>query len=152
MRTIVIGCDNNAIGLKNELIKYMESKNVPYEDAGVNDKEDTCYYPLVAKTVCEKIIESNYEKHGVLICGTGLGMAITANKFKGIRAGVCHDNYSAERLALSNNGNVLCMGALIIGPALAKKVLGEWLELEFVDSSSTPKVNAIINIEEENFK
>jgi ribose 5-phosphate isomerase B len=77
-------------------------------------------------------------------------MAISANKFKGIRAGVCHDPYSAERLKLSNNGNVLCMGERVIGVELAKKILWEWLNLEFVDSPSTPKVEAINEIEEKN--
>ena len=77
----------------------------------------------------EKIIASDYGKEGILICGTGIGMAITANKFPGIYAAVCHDNYSAERARLSNNSNVLCMGARIIGPELAKKVLREWLSL-----------------------
>lgn len=151
MRTIVIGCDNAAVNLKNILKSYMISKGIQVEDVGCDSTEDTTYYPYIAKRVCQKIKESNYEKHGVLICGTGLGMEITANKFKGIRAGVCHDTYSAERLKLSNNGNVLCMGERVIGVELAKKVLNEWLNLEFVNSSSTLKVEAISEIEKENF-
>ncbi len=79
-------------------------------------------------------------------------MAMTANKFKGIRAAVCHDNYSAERSILSNNANVLCMGARVVGHELAKKITGEWIGLEFVDGSSTPKVQAIRNIESENMR
>lgn len=150
MRTIVIGCDNAAVNLKNQLILFMKQKGIEVEDVGCDSSEDLTYYPYIAEKVCKKIIESNYEKHGVLICGTGLGMAMTANKFKGIRAGVCHDPYSAERLKLSNNGNVFCMGARIIGVELAKKILGEWLGLEFVNSSSTPKVEAITVIEERN--
>lgn len=77
---------------------------------------------------------------------------MAANKCRGIRAAVCHDNYSAERSILSNNGNVLCLGARIIGPELAKKVVGEWISLEFVDSPSTVKVADILRIEQENFK
>jgi ribose 5-phosphate isomerase B len=77
---------------------------------------------------------------------------MTANKFKGIRAAVCHDNFSAERSILSNNGNVLCMGERVIGHELAKKIVGEWITLEFKDGSSTPKVNEIIAIEKENMK
>ena len=95
---------------------------------------------------------SGYQKHGVLICGTGLGMAMTANKFKGIRAGVCHDVFSAERLKLSNDGNVICMGERVIGAELAKRILEKWLELEFVDCASTSKVEAIKEIEGENLK
>lgn len=152
MKSIVIGCDSNAVNLKDIVIKLLEEKNISYEDMGVIDNDDKTYYPLIAKRVCEKIIESNYEKDGILICGTGLGMAMTANKFKGIRAGVCHDNYSAERLRLSNDGNVLCMGALVIGTALAKKIVSEWLSLKFGDSPSTVKVNAIKEIEKETMK
>ena len=74
-------------------------------------------------------------------------MAITANKFPGIRAAVCHDSYSAERAKLSNNANVLCMGARVIGPELAKQLVAEWLSLKFRDGSSTPKVEAIQEIE-----
>lgn len=150
MRTIVIGCDNAAVNLKNTLISFMKSKEIVVEDVGCFTSDDSTYYPYIAEKVCNNIIESDYKKHGVLICGTGLGMAITANKFKGIRAGVCHDPYSAERLKLSNNGNVLCMGERVIGEELAKKILWEWLNNEFVDSSSTPKIEAIIEIEDKN--
>lgn len=79
-------------------------------------------------------------------------MAMTANKFKGIRAAVCHDNFSAERSKLSNDGNLLCMGARVIGTELAKKITGEWITLEFKDGRSTPKVNAIKEIEAENLR
>jgi len=148
--TIVIGCDNAAVEMKNQIVKLLESKGVKVEDVGVNSADDGTYYPLVAKKVCQQIIASNYTKDGILICGTGIGMAMAANKFKGIRAAVCHDNFSAERSRLSNDGNVLCMGARIIGIELAKKITKEWISLEFVDSPSTVKVQAIIDIETEN--
>lgn len=147
MRVIVIGCDNAAVQLKNILVQFMEEKGYQVENVGCNSTDDSIYYPYIAKKVCEKIIESNYEKRGVLICGTGLGMAMTANKFKGIRAGVCHDIFSAERLQLSNDGNILCMGERVIGVELAKKILERWLELDFIDGPSTPKVNAIKELE-----
>lgn len=152
MKKIVIGCDNAAVSLKNTVRDYAKSLGYEVEDVGVPDSSDTTYYPLVAERVCQKIIDCNYEKDGILICGTGIGMAMTANKFKGIRAAVCHDNYSAERSKLSNNGNVLCMGARVIGPELAKKITREWLQLEFKDGSSTPKVNAMEEIEQHNLK
>ena len=150
--TIIIGCDNAAVEMKNMVAEFLQSKGVIVENVGVDDTKDTTYYPLVAQKVCEKIIESGYSKDGILICGTGIGMAMAANKFKGIRATVCHDNYSAERSRLSNDGNVLCMGARIIGPELAKKVVAEWISLTFVDGSSTPKVAAIKAIDEKNMK
>jgi ribose 5-phosphate isomerase B len=147
MRTYVIGCDNAAVSMKETLIKFLESKGIPVENMGCNDAGDPTNYPAIAKRVCEKIIASNYEKRGILVCGTGIGMAMTANKFRGIRAAVCHDNFSAERSVLSNNANVLCMGERVIGHELAKKITGEWISLEFKDGSSTPKVQEITDIE-----
>ena len=152
MHTIVIGCDNAAVQMKEVLIKFLQDKGVMVENMGCDVTNDPTHYPTIAKRVCRAIIDSGYEKRGILICGTGIGMAVSANKFKGIRAGVCHDNYSAERSILSNNCNVLCMGERVIGTELAKKIAGEWITLEFIDSPSTPKVQEIINLELENFK
>jgi ribose 5-phosphate isomerase B len=149
---IVIGCDNAAVALKDDLIAFLKSHDIVVENMGCDSAEDPTYYPEVAKKVCERIIESDYQKNGVLVCGTGIGMAMTANKFKGIRAAVCHDNFSAERSVLSNNSNVLCFGERVIGHELAKKILGEWITLEFKDGSSTPKVEALIDIENHNMK
>jgi len=149
---IVIGCDNAAVSLKNTLVKFLETKGVEVEDVGCYTSEDPINYPLVAKKVCDKVIESNYTKRGMLICGTGIGMAMTANKFKGIRAAVCHDIFSTQRSILSNNGNVLCMGERVIGVELAKTLVNEWISLEFKDGPSTAKVQDIINIETENMK
>lgn len=149
---IVIGCDNAAVNLKNIIVKLLNDKGVEVEDVGCYTSEDPTYYPLVAKKVCEKMIESGYTKRGILICGTGIGMAMTANKFKGIRAAVCHDIFSTERSILSNNGNLLCMGERVIGVELAKTLVSRWLELTFVDGPSTAKVQAIIDVENENMK
>ncbi|MDL2237429.1 ribose 5-phosphate isomerase B [Christensenellaceae bacterium OttesenSCG-928-K19] len=151
-KDIVIGCDNAAVTMKDTIKKYVESLGYKVEDVGCFSADDDTYYPYIAKKVCDKIKESGYKKEGILICGTGIGMAMTANKCPGIRAAVCHDNFSAERAKLSNNGNVLCMGERVIGMELAKKITKEWLSLEFVDGSSTPKVEAIMEIERENFK
>jgi ribose 5-phosphate isomerase B len=150
-KPIIIGCDNAAVELKNVVIGTLKEECIPFEDVGVNSPDDQTEYPLVAQRTVEKIIASDYSKEGILICGTGIGMAITANKFPGIYAAVCHDNYSAERARLSNNSNVLCMGARIIGPELAKKVLREWLSLEFKGGRSLSKVQKIAAIEQENY-
>lgn len=149
---IIIGCDNAAVALKDVLKKYMQDKGYDVEDVGCFTCQDPINYPSVAKKLCQNIIDSGFDKRGVLVCGTGIGMAMTANKFKGIRAAVCHDSFSAERSVLSNNGNVICMGERVIGQELAKKILGEWLTLEFKDGSSTPKVQEIIDIEAANMK
>lgn len=151
-KPIVIGCDNAAVSLKNSIVAFLQGKGITVEDVGVDSYDDATEYPFIAQKVCEAIISSGYTKDGILICGTGIGMAMTANKFKGIRAAVCHDNFSAERSILSNDGNVLCMGARVIGPELAKKIVGEWINLKFVDGSSTPKVNAMKRIEEKNLR
>jgi ribose 5-phosphate isomerase B len=152
MKTIVIGCDNAAVSMKTMLIKFLEERGFAVENMGCDSTGDAVNYPAVAKRVCERIIAGGFKKRGILICGTGIGMAITANKFKGIRAAVCHDNFSAERSVLSNNCNVLCMGERVIGHELAKKIAGEWLTLEFKDGPSTPKVREIYSIETENMK
>lgn len=152
MKTIVIGCDNAAVEMKNTIINFVRSLGYEVENMGCDSSDDPTNYPTIAKAVCENIIQSGYDKNGILVCGTGIGMAMTANKFKGIRAAVCHDNFSAERSKLSNNANVLCMGARVIGPELAKKITKEWLSLTFTDGSSTPKVQEILTIETENMK
>ena len=149
---IVIGCDNAAVQLKNTIIDLLKAKGIPFENMGCHSCGDPTYYPLVAKKVCDRIIASNYQKRGILICGTGLGMCMTANKFRGIRAAVCHDIFSTERSILSNDGNVLCLGERVIGPELAKRLVSEWLTLTFKDGPSTPKVDAIKRIEEETMK
>lgn len=151
MRDIIIGCDNAGVALKKILAEYLESKHISVTDAGVMTDQDETYYPYIAKRVCKAVIESSYEKRGILICGTGIGMCMTANEFRGIRAAVCHDIYSARRSILSNDGNILCIGARVIGPELAKTIAEEWVGLEFVDGPSTPKVQAIIEMEQENF-
>jgi ribose 5-phosphate isomerase B len=148
MKTILIGADNAATELKKHIISILEKKNIPYEDMGVQEGSDEIY-PNVAERVAKGIIESNYEKEGILICGTGIGMAITANKFPGIYAAVCHDILSTERARLSNNTNVITMGARIIAPELATKMIETWLSLEFIDGSSTEKVNRIKELEKE---
>lgn len=148
----VIGCDKAAVDLKNTIIEFLDENNYKYEDVGVNSKKDDTIYPKVAKKVTDRIIESNYEKEGILICGTGIGMAITANKFPGIYAAACYDTYAAERARLSNDTNVITLGARILGPVLAKKILKKWLSLEFKPGRSTPKVEKIKSYEKENFK
>ena len=150
--TIVIGCDNAAVSLKNTLAAFLESKGVTVENMGCDRADDPTNYPSIAKRVCENIIASGYTKRGVLVCGTGVGMCMVANKFKGIRAAVGHDIFSAERSILSNNGTVLCFGERVIGPELAKRILGEWITLTFKDGPSTPKVQEITDIESAVFK
>ena len=150
--SVVIGCDNAAVTMKEGLKRSIEELGILVEDMGVLNGADQTPYALTAKAVCDKIIDSGYEKRGVLICGTGIGMCMTANKFKGIRAAVGHDIFSARRSILSNNSNVICFGARVIVPELAKTILREWLLLDFIDGPSTPKIKVITNLESENFR
>jgi ribose 5-phosphate isomerase B len=151
MRDIVIGCDEAGISLKNTLKKLLEERRAAVEDLGVESGDDKTAYPLIAARVCRRITESGGAKRGVLICGTGIGMCMAANKFRGIRAAVCHDIFSARRSILSNNGNVACFGERVIGAELAKAILAEWAELEFEDGPSSAKVAEICRLEDENF-
>lgn len=148
----MIGSDNAAFALKQAVMQLLDARDVPYEDVGAYTQEDDRIYPLVAQRVAAEIERSGFTRKGILLCGTGIGMAIAANKFKGIYAATCHDTFSAERARLSNNANVLTMGARVIGPELAKKIVLEWMSHEFVPSSSSTKVEAIRRLEEENFK
>ena len=143
---IVVGCDEAALSLKNNLKKYLEEKGNDIVDVGV-DTDTPTLYPDIAEALCKKITSGECER-GLLLCGTGMGMAITANKIPGIRAAVAHDIFSLERMILSNNCQVLCMGARIIAPESAKLLLDNWLNLEFKDGRSTVKVKRIMEIEQ----
>ena len=125
---IAIGCDENAFDLKNLFIDVLKSKGIEYKDFGVFSKE-AVDYPDIASALVPQIQDGTFDR-GILVCGTGLGMAICANKFKGIRAAVCHDIYSAQRSILSNDCQVLCMGSFIIGTSLAQEILKVWLDIE----------------------
>lgn len=149
-KTIYLGCDNAGFALKDAVISVLKEMDIDYINMGVDSSDDGTYYPLIAERVAKAVAASETPAQGILLCGTGIGMAMTANKIEGIYAAVCHDNYSAERARLSNDGNVLCMGARIIGPELAKKVAREWLTLTFKDGSSTPKVAEMRRIDKEN--
>lgn len=144
---IVVGCDEAAYKLKETLKKYLEDKGNEIVDVGVYN-ENPSLYPETADKLCKEITSGNCER-GLLLCGTGIGMAITANKVPGIRAAVAHDIFSLERMIKSNNCQVLCMGARIIAPQSAELLLDRWLEIEFKDGPSTPKVEKIMEIENE---
>ena len=152
MSTIVIGCDDAACAMKKLITGLLEELGYQVEDVGCNGDDDHTLYPIIAERACRSIIDSGFTKRGILICGTGMGMCISANKFKGIRATVCHDHFSAQRSILSNDANILCLGARVIGPELAKSIVKEWLPLRFKDGGSTPKVQEIKRIENDTMK
>jgi ribose 5-phosphate isomerase B len=142
---IAIGCDELAYDMKKEIIKRFTSEGHEFIDFGVNQNEKADY-PDVAVLVTTAL--KNHEAdRAILICGTGIGMCISANKVNGIYAAVCHDVYSTQRSVLSNDINVMCMGALIIGIATATEMVRTWLSLEFKESPSLRKINKIKEIE-----
>ena len=146
---IAIGSDHLGLELKNMIRDFLKDKEIEVNDFGTISKEPIDY-PDIAKKVAKAVAKNDYER-GILICGTGIGMAIAANKVKGIRAAVCHDLYSAERSRKSNNAQIMAIGALIIGPELAKKLVEVWLNSEFQGGRSERKVKKIMEIEAENF-
>ena len=116
---IAIGCDEAAYSLKKIIIDHLSNRDdVELKDFGAEAGE-VVLYPDVAKVVAEAVASGEFER-GILVCGTGIGMCITANKIPGIRAAVCHDPFSTERSRKSNNAQIMCMGERVIGPELAK--------------------------------
>ena len=142
---VAVGCDFNAIELKEALIKILEEKGIEYKDFGVNSP-DPVDYPDIAKLVTVEVQNGNFDR-GILICGTGIGMAICANKFRGIRAAVCHDIYSAQRSILSNDCQIMTMGSLVIGTSLAQAILEEWISIERT-GGTVKKVKKIVELED----
>ena len=126
---IAIGCDHGGVELKDEIVKHLEKKGIECKDVGCYTSE-SCDYPVYAKKVTD-LITSKECKEGILVCGTGIGMSIAANKVKGIRAAVCGDCFSAQATKEHNNANVLCLGARVVGPGLALKIVDTFLETEF---------------------
>lgn len=126
---IGLGCDHGGLELKNIIIGYLEKNNIEYKDFGTKTP-DSVDYPVYAKAVAKAVASGECEK-GILICGTGIGISIAANKVKGIRAALCHDVASARLTRLHNDSNILCMGGRIIGPEHALAVCEAWLGTEF---------------------
>jgi ribose 5-phosphate isomerase B len=146
---LALGADNAGVELKNVLKAALEhDSRVEVRDFGVPDASDATAYPHVGLAVAEAVARG-HARRGLLICGTGIGMAISANKVLGIRATVAHDSYSVERSVKSNNCQILTLGARVIGPELAKKLVDEWLGYEFDPASASAEKVAVISDYEE---
>ncbi|KAL2214646.1 ribose 5-phosphate isomerase [Sarocladium strictum] len=148
---IAMSCDDAGVGYKNALKKDLEADDRVSEvlDVGSNDSSDKTPYPTRAAAAARLVAEGKADR-ALLICGTGLGVAIAANKVKGIRAVTAHDSFSVERSVLSNNAQVLCMGERVIGLELARRLAKEWLGYEFdPKSASAKKVDEITELEKE---
>ena len=143
---VAIDSDDAGIELKKILAEHLRSLGVEVEDLNLlgSKKVD---YPDVGYNLARRIAAKEFDR-GVLICGTGLGMAMIANKVEGVYAGVCHDVYSAERLCKSNDAQVLTMGARVVGPELARVIATAWVRSEFEPGRSGPKVARMRELEE----
>jgi ribose 5-phosphate isomerase B len=143
MAAIAVGADEAGAPLKERLADYMREHGYEVKDYGNGTEQD---YPDVAAEVAEAVARGEHDR-ALLVCGTGLGMAITANKIHGVRAVTAHDSYSAERARKSNDAQVITMGARVIAPEAAEKVLEHWLASEFEGGRSTPKVEKMKEVD-----
>lgn len=139
---IALGCDHGGLELKKVVMDYLDSQNIEYKDFGTYTSE-SCDYPIYGKAVANAVAGGQCDK-GIIICGTGIGISITANKVKGIRAALCHDVFSAKATREHNNANILAMGARVIGPGLAIEIVKAFLETEFSsDERHIRRINMI---------
>jgi ribose 5-phosphate isomerase B len=145
MGAIAVGCDDAGYELKEVVVAFLRDRGLEVQDFGVHAPEPVDY-PDVAVAVAAAVARGEHER-AILLCGTGLGMSITANKVPGVRAAQCHDVYSAERARKSNAAQVLTMGARVIGPELAKAVVEAWLRSEFEGGRSERKVRKMDEVD-----
>ena len=145
---IAIAADHGGFELKDSMVEYIKSLENEVMDLGPNSA-DSVDYPDYAKKVCEEIQQGNSDL-GILICGTGIGMSLAANKFEGIRAACVSDVYSAKMSRNHNNANVLCIGARVIGDEVAKLIIKTFLENEFEAGRHQRRVDKIMDFEKEN--
>ncbi|EDN9714857.1 ribose 5-phosphate isomerase B [Listeria monocytogenes] len=145
---IAIGCDEMGYELKQTLSARLKEKNIEFTDFG-SFEDEKVLYPSIAEKVALEVKNNDFDR-GILICGTGIGMAITANKIHGIRAAQIHDSYSAERARKSNDAHIMTMGALVIGPSLAVSLLDTWLDSDFSGGRSQAKVDLMEEIDQKN--
>ena len=143
MKKIIIASDHGAVALKSEIVSFLQTKNCEVNDLGVNS-DDSVDYPDIAVNACNEFKKGGYD-FGILLCGTGIGMSIAANKVSGVYAALCADTYSAERAIKSNNANVLTIGAFTTGLEVAKQIVKIWMESVWqTGTSSEPKVASFV--------
>ena len=142
---IAIATDHNGVNEKKEIIKYLENKNIEILDLS-RDNTPTDDYPDFAFRVAESVI-NNECNFGILLCGTGIGMSIAANKVKGVRAALCSEPYTAKMSREHNNANILAFGARVIGIEMAKMIIDTWFDAEFLGGRHAERVDMIMEIE-----
>ncbi len=143
VKKVFIGSDHAGFELKEKIKDLLSSKNIQVEDLGTYSKE-SCDYPVFAKKVCEHVLKE--DSIGILICGTGIGMSMCANRFKGIRAALCTNEYMAKMSRLHNDANILCLGARVIGESLAKEIVEVFISTPFEEGRHLRRINLIDNL------
>ena len=144
---IAIGSDHGGFHLKAEVMKYLDEKGIAYKDYGTYS-EESCDYPIYGEKVARAVASGECEK-GIVICGTGIGVSLAANKVKGAYAALVSDVYSAQRARLSNDANIICMGAFTTGSKVREELVDAFLTNEFVPGcSSQPKVDAFVEYDQ----
>ena len=144
MTSIIIGSDHGGFKLKSEIVKHLQELGYEVSDLGCYNTE-SCDYPIIAKAVAEKVLEEN--SRGILVCGTGIGVSITANRYNGIRASHCTDTFTARMTRMHNNSNVLCLGARVVGAGLALDLVDLFLNTEFEGDRHIKRIEKVMAIE-----
>lgn len=145
---IALGCDHGGFALKQEIMKHLDEKQLAYKDYGTYT-EESCDYPVYGEAV-GRAVASEECALGIVVCGTGIGISIAANKVKGVRAALCGDCFSAEMTRKHNNANVLALGARVVGPGLALKIVDTFLDNEFEGGRHARRVALLGKIESGN--
>ena len=144
-KKITVGCDHAGFGLKKTVIAHLEERGFEVLDVGTHST-DSCDYPQIAHALCKNIQDGTTEL-GILICGTGIGMSMAANKHRGIRAAACSDTFSARLTRVHNDANVLCFGERVVGMGLALDLVDAFIEAEFEGGKHQRRVDMITEIE-----
>ena len=142
---IALGSDHGGLSLKEEIIKHLESQNIEVKDFGTHT-ENSCDYPDYALKVAEEVVAQNFDL-GILICGTGIGISIAANKVPGIRAALCSDTFSAHATREHNNANILALGARVVGKGLALDIVDAFINAKFEGDRHQIRIDKITEIE-----
>ena len=142
---IAVSSDHAGFSLLQEIIRHLEESGIEYKNYGCKDRT-SCDYPDCAVPACRAVVSGEAEK-AVLVCGTGIGMSLTANKIKGIRAAVCGDYFSAKHTRLHNDANVLCLGERVVGPGLALELVDVFLKTEFEGGKHKRRIDKIAELE-----
>lgn len=143
---IAVACDHGGYALKKEILKHLEDRKIAYKDFGC-DSEEAVDYPIYARKVTKAILSGECE-NGILICGTGIGISIAANKVKGIRAALCTDCFTAEATRQHNDANILALGGRVVGPGLALKIVDTFLDTPFSNAERHKNRIALIEAED----